>query len=84
MMEIYNEKIQDLFIPVNRRPQGGYKLRENKELGVYVEDLLRKEVKSYKDIEEVMDLGNKHRTIASTLMNQTSSRAHTIVTFHLI
>lgn len=27
-----------------------------------------------------MDLGTKHRTIAATQMNATSSRAHTVIT----
>ena len=29
MMEIYNEKVQDLLIPVDKRPQGGMKIRES-------------------------------------------------------
>lgn len=30
MIEIYNEKVQDLLIPINKRPQGGLKIRESK------------------------------------------------------
>lgn len=30
MMEIYNEKIQDLLIPISNRPQHGLKIRESK------------------------------------------------------
>lgn len=29
MLEIYNEKVQDLLIPISRRPLGGLKLREH-------------------------------------------------------
>ncbi len=36
-------------------------------------------VGSYKEIEEKMDEGTHNRTVASTNMNATSSRAHTIV-----
>ena len=36
-------------------------------------------VKNYKEIEERIAEGTKNRTIASTNMNATSSRAHTIV-----
>ena len=36
-------------------------------------------VKNYRDIEDRMSEGTKNRTIASTNMNATSSRAHTIV-----
>ena len=37
MLEIYNEKIQDLLVPVNTRPAGGLKVRECKKYGVFVD-----------------------------------------------
>jgi hypothetical protein len=55
MLEIYNEKVQDLFVPTSKRPQQGLKIRENKRLGVYVEGLTKHEVLSYQDIERKMD-----------------------------
>ena len=36
MVEIYNEKLQDLLIDPSLRPVGGLKVREHKTLGVYV------------------------------------------------
>ena len=36
MVEIYNEKVQDLLIDSTARPIGGLKIREHKTLGVYV------------------------------------------------
>ena len=30
MIEIYNEKIQDLLVPINKRPSAGLKVRESK------------------------------------------------------
>lgn len=46
----------------------------------YTVDQLRSvAVKNYKDIEDRIAEGTKNRTIASTNMNATSSRAHTIV-----
>jgi hypothetical protein len=37
MIEIYNEKVQDLLLPDTRqRPIGGLEIRENKKLGVYI------------------------------------------------
>lgn len=36
MVEIYNEKTQDLLVDPNTRPPGGLKIREHKQLGVYV------------------------------------------------
>ena len=49
-------------------------------LGVYVEGVKKHYVTSFKEIENVMELGTKNRTVASTQMNATSSRAHTIIT----
>ena len=84
MIEIYNEKIQDLFCPANQRPSSGLKIRENKTLGFYVENKKNYPVTSYEDISNRMDEGNENRTIGSTLMNATSSRAHTIITIEFI
>ena len=66
MVEIYNEKVQDLLIPVQKRPAGGLKVRENKMYGVYVEDLTKHAVENYISIEKKMDDGNKNRTVAAT------------------
>ena len=80
MLEIYNEKIQDLLIPVNQRVQGGLKVRESKVAGVFVEGLSKQACCSYEEIEDLMEVGNTHRSIGATQMNATSSRAHTIFT----
>ena len=47
MMEIYNEKIQDLLAPIKSREPGGLKVRENKAIGFYAEGLLKYPVVSY-------------------------------------
>jgi kinesin family member 1 len=62
------------------RPGGGLKIRESKLLGVYVQDLSKHKVDSYEAIEAIMNGGYKNRSIGSTQMNKTSSRAHTIIT----
>ena len=80
MLEIYNEKVQDLLIPPNKRPSGGLRIRESKVLGIFVEGLTKYPVTSYEEINKKMDEGYNNRTIGSTLMNATSSRAHTIIT----
>ena len=80
MLEIYNEKVQDLLVPINKRPPSGLKIRESKALGVFVSDLTKYPVASYEEISNKMEEGYQNRTIGSTLMNNTSSRAHTIVT----
>lgn len=80
MLEIYNEEVQDLTIPIKDRVQGGLKIRENKLLGVYVDGVKKHGVTSFAEIENVMDMGTKNRTVAATQMNATSSRAHTVIT----
>ena len=50
MIEIYNEKVYDLLVPVLERDSGGLKIRENEKLGVYVEGQKQFEVKSYDEI----------------------------------
>lgn len=84
MLEIYNEKIQDLLIPIAKRPKSGLRVRENPKIGVFVENLSKYEVSTYKEIEGIIEEGSKNKTLASTLMNATSSRAHTIITLELI
>jgi hypothetical protein len=45
-----------------------------------VQDLSKHPVDSYEAIEAKMDEGYRNRSIGSTQMNATSSRAHTIIT----
>ena len=79
MLEIYNEKVQDLLVDPQSRPKGGLSVREHKQLGVYVQGLSKHPVDSYDSIEAKMDEGQRNRTIGSTQMNATSSRAHTVI-----
>ena len=79
MLEIYNEKVQDLLIPVNKRSKEGLKIREHKTFGVFVEGLTKHYVDTYKGIQAWMEEGNTHRSVAATEMNANSSRAHTII-----
>lgn len=83
MLEIYNEKIQDLLVQVDHRDKGGLKIRETSQLGVYIEDLSQFEVTQFKEIEKIIERGNENKTLGSTLMNATSSRAHTIISLYL-
>ncbi|KAL0483193.1 kinesin-like protein [Acrasis kona] len=78
MIEIYNEQVRDLFNPSNPLNKHGLKVRENPQTGPYVEGLEFSTVSSFEEITELMDEGNRMRTIAKTNMNDTSSRAHTI------
>ncbi|CAG8518363.1 22733_t:CDS:10 [Dentiscutata erythropus] len=79
-IEIYNERVRDLLNPKNK---GNLKVREHPTLGPYVEDLSKLIVNSFQDIENLMDEGNKARTVAATNMNETSSRSHAVFTLLL-
>nr|1VFV_A Chain A, PROTEIN (Fusion protein consisting of Kinesin-like protein KIF1A, Kinesin heavy chain isoform 5C and A HIS TAG [Mus musculus]1VFW_A Chain A, PROTEIN (Fusion protein consisting of Kinesin-like protein KIF1A, Kinesin heavy chain isoform 5C and A HIS TAG [Mus musculus]1VFX_A Chain A, PROTEIN (Fusion protein consisting of Kinesin-like protein KIF1A, Kinesin heavy chain isoform 5C and A HIS TAG [Mus musculus]1VFZ_A Chain A, PROTEIN (Fusion protein consisting of Kinesin-like protein KIF1A, len=74
-MEIYCERVRDLLNPKNK---GNLRVREHPLLGPYVEDLSKLAVTSYNDIQDLMDSGNKPRTVAATNMNETSSRSHAV------
>uniref|UniRef100_A0A7S4RM80 Kinesin-like protein n=1 Tax=Alexandrium monilatum TaxID=311494 RepID=A0A7S4RM80_9DINO len=80
MIEIYNETVQDLLILPQDRPQGGLAIHESKMLGVYVDGVRKTPVVSYAAIEKVINTATEHRTVGNTLMNATSSRAHTVLT----
>ncbi|GIY22170.1 hypothetical protein CDAR_562212 [Caerostris darwini] len=76
-MEIYCERVRDLLNPKNKN---NLRVREHPLLGPYVEDLSKLAVTSYQDIHDLMDEGNKARTVAATNMNETSSRSHAVFT----
>ena len=76
-LEIYNERVRDLLNPATK---GNLKVREHPSTGPYVEDLAKLAVRSFQEIEHLMDEGNKARTVAATSMNETSSRSHAVFT----
>ncbi|KAK9452750.1 P-loop containing nucleoside triphosphate hydrolase protein [Dipodascopsis uninucleata] len=73
-MEIYMEKIKDLLNPVN----DNLPIHEDKTRGVYVKGLNEIYVSSVQEVFDVMRQGANTRTVASTNMNQESSRSHSI------
>ncbi|KAI4209849.1 MAG: hypothetical protein LQ351_007267 [Letrouitia transgressa] len=76
-LEIYNERVRDLLNPSTK---GNLKVREHPATGPYVEDLAKLVVRSFQEIQQLMDEGNKARTVAATNMNETSSRSHAVFT----
>lgn len=79
-LEIYNERVRDLLNPSTK---GNLRVREHPSTGPYVEDLAKLVVRSFPEIENLMDEGNKARTVAATNMNETSSRSHAVFTLTL-
>ncbi|KAK2567739.1 Kinesin-like protein KIF16B [Acropora cervicornis] len=79
-LEIYNEKVGDLLRPAKGKDKFNLKVREHPKEGPYVQDLTKHVVKDYQGIENLMVEGNTNRTVASTNMNDVSSRSHAIFT----
>ncbi|KAL5114141.1 hypothetical protein ACEQ8H_007985 [Pleosporales sp. CAS-2024a] len=80
--EVYNEHVRDLLTP-RTNPPIYLKIRESQTDGVYVQGLTETEIKSYADIERLLRVGDLSRTVASTKMNDTSSRSHAVFTIRL-
>ena len=77
-LEIYNEEIHDLLV---KNPNGKpckCELRESSEKGFFVKDLSQKVVHSVSELLTLLAQGNKQRVIGETLMNDKSSRSHTL------
>jgi chromosome segregation ATPase len=81
-LEIYNEKVRDLlnFSVVGDAPQQQLRVRNNPKTGPYVEGLTRLAVSSHEEVLSVMREGAQSRSVASTNMNEVSSRSHAIFT----
>ncbi|XP_052763190.1 kinesin-like protein KIF13B [Mya arenaria] len=75
-MEIYNEKVHDL-LDLKGHKQN-LKVREHNILGPYVDGLSTLVVNNFQDINNLMNEGNKSRTVAATNMNSESSRSHAV------
>lgn len=79
MLEIYMEKIRDLL----DLDKYNLNIREDRNKGIYIEDLSEYYVSSKEEVIELMKAGNSNRTFASTNMNEMSSRSHSIVIISL-
>jgi kinesin family protein 5 len=73
-LEIYLERIHDLLDPAKNNLQ----VKEDKLRGIYVQDATEIYVASPIEMLKVMSSGSANRAIASTRMNQRSSRSHSI------
>ncbi|XP_055580863.1 kinesin-like protein KIF14 [Falco cherrug] len=80
--EVYNEKIHDLLVfkAESGQKKQPLRVREHPVLGPYVEGLAVNVVSSYSDIQSWLELGNKQRATAATVMNDKSSRSHSVFT----
>lgn len=76
-LEIYNEEIRDL---LGEDPKLKCELKEDPTKGVYVKGLTDVVVDCEQTMKRIMDRGQSNRTVGATLMNQESSRSHSIFT----
>lgn len=76
-LEIYNEEVRDL---LGRDVKRRLELKEHPEKGVYVNGLSQHKVANVHDLEHVMEIGSKNRSVGATLMNVDSSRSHSMFT----
>lgn len=73
MFEIYNEEVRDL---IGRDPKARLEVKEDTRYGFYVKDLTSTAVSSIKEINQVLKIGHKYRSVGVTNMNERSSRSH--------
>ena len=79
VMEIYKEVMYDLFTHGNN-----LKIIENKEKGVYIENLSEVYLSSIEEFFNYVDLSQKNRKVAETKLNHNSSRSHCIMILEVI
>ncbi len=72
-LEIYGEDMRDL---LDQTRTSKVSIRESPEGEVFVTGAREELVSSYEQMMKALEEGTKHRTTASTKMNQTSSRSH--------
>ncbi|GMM30485.1 tubulin-dependent ATPase [Martiniozyma asiatica (nom. inval.)] len=75
-LEIYNEKIRDLFLP--ETPSSHLNLHE-KDNAITVTNLTKHSPKSVNDVMQLLKFGNTNRTVSPTAANEVSSRSHAIL-----
>mmetsp|Transcript_19674 Transcript_19674/g.42771 ORF Transcript_19674/g.42771 Transcript_19674/m.42771 type:complete len:1345 (-) Transcript_19674:2407-6441(-) len=91
MLEIYNDECYDLLgsggatlaeKKIEAQKAGGkasLEIRRNKEGRIEVPSLTKEPVNNIEDVFELLAKGNKNRAVASTSLNQTSSRSHMVL-----
>ena len=79
-VEIYLEKVRDLL----DRAKSNLAIRENADGSVFVEGATSRYASSAEDLLQVLSEGNAKRATAGTLMNDESSRSHSVFTVTLV
>ena len=80
-LQIYNEKIYDLFQDADFKSP--LQIRQDKENGIYVEGLSEYQVSNSLDAYALLKRGERNRIIRATKINMESSRSHSIFQFFI-
>lgn len=75
-IEIYQEEVQDLL--VSKPVPGGLRVRETISHGAHIEGLTEHTVTELEAVWDLLNVGLVRRKTASTAMNETSSRSHSL------
>lgn len=81
-LEIYNESLKDLL--ASREDLNKIlTIKKDMKGGVYVPELTLISVKEISQVENLMERACRSRSVASTDMNEVSSRSHSVFTLHI-
>ncbi|XP_049604822.1 kinesin-like protein KIF20A [Syngnathus scovelli] len=80
--EIYNERVYDLLQQSKKR--SALRVCDDGVGNAYVKDLRWINIQSLSEASKILIIGNKNRSAATTKMNQSSSRSHSIFTMKLL
>lgn len=83
LLEVYNEDIRDLLVDPKNAPDEKLEVKMG-EFGNFVPGLTSRRVQNMDSVFQLMALADKHRSSATTNMNEHSSRSHMIMTVTVI
>ncbi|XP_075704493.1 kinesin-like protein KIF22 [Rhinoderma darwinii] len=74
-VEIYQEKVMDLLEPKNK----DLPIREDKDHNILIPGVTQKIIRTFSDFDEHLIPASQNRTVASTKLNDRSSRSHAVL-----
>jgi len=77
-LEIYSEEVKDLLTTKSDK----LTVRLDPKTGPFVESLTKADVSNFTGLMQLIISGNTRRTVAATMLNDSSSRSHAIVTIY--
>uniref|UniRef100_H3A169 Kinesin-like protein n=1 Tax=Latimeria chalumnae TaxID=7897 RepID=H3A169_LATCH len=79
-LEIYQEKVLDLLEPKNH----DLPIREDKDKNIFIPKLMEQAITSFADFEKHFIPASQNRTVASTKLNNRSSRSHSVLLLKVV